>query len=183
MRRGFDEALDEYLVLSAQAGAAEAFAHLARRWGPKLEAFAARVLADQEAARDVVQETWTSAWRGLGALDDPARFRAWLYAIAHRKCTDVLRGKYRRGRLQSAMERIADEDGGDEEARASARLDVEAALLRLPTDQRIAAALYFGEGLSLAEIAHATGASIGAVKSRLFTARHALRALLQSDLP
>ena len=179
VQRGLDQALDEYLVLSAQAGSRDAFAHLARRWTPKLQAFAARVLSQQEAANDVVQETWASAWRGLGGLDDPARWRAWLYAIAHRKCADMLRAKYRGRRLEAALGEGASESSGDEEGRVDARLDLARAMARLPAEQRVAISLYFGEEMSVAEIAEATGAPVGTVKSRLFAARQALRGHLE----
>lgn len=181
MQRGLEQALDEYLVLSAQAGSREAFAQLARRWTPKLSAFAARVLSDQEVSRDVVQETWISAWRGLGGLGDPARWRAWLYAIAHRKCTDVLRARYRGRRLADTLGESVAESSGDEAGRADARLDLTQAMARLPTEQRIALSLYYGEEMSVAEIAEATGASVGAVKSRLFAARRALRGHLEGE--
>ncbi|HRP09481.1 MAG TPA: sigma-70 family RNA polymerase sigma factor [Terricaulis sp.] len=181
MRRGLEHALDEYLVLSAQAGSREAFAQLARRWTPKLIAFAQRMLNDQEAGRDVVQETWISAWRGLGGLDDPARWRAWLYAIAHRKCADALRTRYRGRRLESALAGGARESSGDEAARADARLGLAQAMARLPLEQRIATSLYFGEEMSVAEIAEATGVPVGTVKSRLFAARQALRGHLEGE--
>jgi RNA polymerase sigma-70 factor (ECF subfamily) len=176
-----EHALDEYLVLSAQAGSREAFTHLARRWTPKLLAFAARTLANTEAAQDVVQETWTSAWRGLGGLEDPARLRAWLYAIAHRKCTDALRAKYRGRRLTEALEHEAEESSGNEEGRADSRRDLAAAVARLPREQRVAVSLFFGEEMSIADIAAATGVPAGTVKSRLFAARRTLRALLEGE--
>ncbi|HRK65172.1 MAG TPA: sigma-70 family RNA polymerase sigma factor [Terricaulis sp.] len=182
MRRGLEHALDEYLVLSAQAGSREAFTQLARRWTPKLKAFAARVLAHPEAAQDVVQETWVSAWRGLSGLDDPARWRAWLYAIAHRKCTDALRAKYRGQRLANALGEDMEQTSGDEAGRAAARLDLTQAMARLPPEQRIAVSLYFGEEMSVAEIAEATGAPVGTVKSRLFAARQALRGHLEGEV-
>lgn len=182
MQRGLEHALDEYLVLSAQAGSREAFAQLARRWTPKLQLFAARVLAQPEAAQDVVQETWISAWRGLRGLDDPGRWRAWLYAIAHRKCADALRAKYRGRRLEEAAKQTAESPSGDEAARADARLDLTHAMARLPTEQRIAISLYFGEEMSVAEIAEATGVPVGTVKSRLFAARQALRGHLEGEV-
>lgn len=174
MRRGLDQALDDYLVLLAQAGSRDAFSRLAARWTPKLLAFAARSLTSSEAAKDVVQDTWESAARGLKRLDDPARFKAWLYAIAARKCADALRGKYRGARLAEKAEAMADEPA-DSEGASNDRLDVAAALKRLPADQRIAVSLYFGEEMSIAEIAAITGVPEGTVKSRLFAARKALR--------
>ena len=75
--------LDEYLVLLSQAGSTDAMDGLARRWTPRLLRYASRVLGGSteaaEAAKDVVQETWIGAIRGLGGLRDPAQFPAWIY--------------------------------------------------------------------------------------------------------
>lgn len=177
MRRGLDQALDDYLVLLAQGGSRDAFARLAARWTPKLLAFAARALGTTEAAKDVVQDTWESATRGLARLDDPARFRAWIYAIAARKCADALRGKYRGQRIAAEAQTMAPEPA-DAERENNDRLDVDAALKRLPPEQRVAVSLYFGEEMSVADIAAITGAPEGTVKSRLFAARKALRETL-----
>lgn len=174
MRRGLDQALDDYLVLLAQGGSRDAFARLAARWTPKLLAFAARALGTTEAANDAVQDTWESATRGLGRLDDPARFRSWIYAITARKCADVLRGKYRAQRLAQAAQTMVNEPS-DAERINNDRFDIAAALKRLPPEQRVAVSLYFGEEMSVAEIAAITGAPEGTVKSRLFAARKALR--------
>jgi len=73
-------ALDEYLVSLSQAGSIEALDGLARRWTPRLLRYVVRVLGGSgeaaEAARDVVQETWVGAIRGLRGLRDPAQFPA-----------------------------------------------------------------------------------------------------------
>lgn len=180
MRRGLDNALDEYLVLLARSGSQEAFAGLAERWTPKLLTFAARALGSTEAAKDVVQDTWESALRGVARLDDPARFRAWLYAIAARKCTDTLRRKYRDARIAQSAETIV-QASADSEAVSNDRLDVAHALKRLPLEQRIAASLFFGDDMSVAEIATITGVPEGTVKSRLFAARKALRDVFGED--
>jgi RNA polymerase sigma-70 factor, ECF subfamily len=177
VQRGLDQALDDYLVLLAQGGSQPAFARLAARWTPKLLAFAARTLGTTEQAADAVQDTWESAARGLRRLEDPARFRAWIYAIAARKCADALRGKYRRQNIADAAQATT-AASADAESEANTRLDLAAAMRRLPPDQRVAVSLYFGEALSVAEIAAITGAPEGTVKSRLFAARKALRETL-----
>ena len=177
VRRGLNQAFDDYLVLMSQAGSREAFARLAARWTPKLLAFAARTLGSTETARDVVQDTWEAAARGLHRLADPARFGAWLYAIAGRKCADALRRKYRGARLETAFH-----DDAPPAPDPDARLDIAAALKRLPPEQRVAVGLFFGEDMSVAEIAAATGVPAGTVKSRLFAARRALRAALEENV-
>jgi len=174
LRRGLEQALDDYLVLLAQGGSREAFDRLVARWTPKLLAFAARALGATEVAKDVVQDTWESAVRGLSRLDDPARFRPWIYAIAARKCADALRGKYRTARIAESAEAMSPE-AANAEGENNDRLDVAAAMKRLPPEQRVAVSLFFGEELSVAEIAAITGAPEGTVKSRLFAARKALR--------
>jgi RNA polymerase sigma-70 factor (ECF subfamily) len=180
VRRGLQHALDEYLVLLAQAGDREAFARLVMRWSPKLHAFAARSLGNTEAAKDVVQETWVNALRALGRLEDPARFPAWIFAISSRKCTDALRSKYRTKRLSSTLEDSAEFDaqpGSD----ADARLDLAAAFERLPPEQRVAVALLYGEDMSVSEIAAVMGVPPGTVKSRLSAARKALRVFMKGE--
>ena len=180
MPRGLQHALDEYLVLLAQAGDREAFGRLAARWTPRLLAYAARNIGDTDAAKDAVQETWASAVRALGRLEDPARFPAWIYAIASRKCADAMRARYRGKRIASAL---ADGAATDAPAPSDAdgRLDLAAGLQRLPREQRIAVALLYGGDMSVAEIAAVTGVPPGTVKSRLSAARHALRAFMEGE--
>lgn len=184
MRRGLHQALDDYLVLLSQAGSREAFARLVARWSPKLAAFAARNLANTEAAKDVLQETWESAFKGIGRLEDPARFPAWIYAIVARKCADALRTRYRGRRISEAAdaEAMLAPSDADSESRAGERLDLTAALKLLPADQRVAISLFFGEDMSVAEIAAVTGVPEGTVKSRLFAARQALRAHMEGEV-
>lgn len=180
MQRGLEHALDEYLVLLAQAGNAEAFGRLAARWTPRLLTFAARSIGSAEGAKDVVQETWASALRTIGRLEDPARFAAWIYAIAARKSTDNLRAKYRGQRIADEVERVAAVEPPPD-SDPDARLDLRAALQRLSREQRIAVALLYGQDLSVAEIAAVTGVAPGTVKSRLSAARQALRAFMEGE--
>ncbi len=180
MQRGSEQALDEYLVLLAQAGERDAFGRLAERWTPRLLVFAARSTGASETAKDAVQETWESALRGLGRLEDPARFRAWIYAIAARKCADVLRARYRGRYLAAAAEDVAGLEA-TAPPDADARLDLAAALKHLPAEQRVAVALLYGEDMNVAEIAAITGVPPGTVKSRLSAARHVLRTHMQGE--
>jgi RNA polymerase sigma-70 factor (ECF subfamily) len=64
---------------------------------------------------------------------------------------------------------------------ADAGLDLASALKRLPSEQRVAVALLYGEDMSIAQIAVVTGVPPGTVKSRLSAARHALRAYMEGE--
>ena len=171
-------ALDEYLVVLSQSGSIDALDGLARRWTPRLLRFAARVLGPSgdsaEAARDVVQETWVGAIRGLRSLRDPAQFPAWIYGIATRKCADAIRANTRRRRLDA---RAAADDMGRQMASVTSeqQIDLTTAIQGLPPIHRAAVHLFYREDLSVEEIASVLGIPAGTVKSRLHHAREALK--------
>ena len=183
MDRNPDRIFDEYLVLECQGGSRAALEALARRWTPRLLRYASRTLrgtartatsATDDAARDVVQDTWIGAIRGLGRLEDPAAFPAWVYAIAQRKCMDWIRASSRRRRLAAA----ASLDGINDtpaDARTHDALDLAAAIAHLPHAQRAVVHLYYGEDLGIDDIATVLGIPAGTVKSRLHHAREVLR--------
>ncbi|MFC3077210.1 RNA polymerase sigma factor [Phenylobacterium terrae] len=178
MGREPDRIFDEYLVVLARTGSRPALTRLVMRWSPRLQGYAARVLGDAEAARDVVQETWAAVVAGLGRLEDPARFRAWLFGIATRRCADAQRSAVRVRRLRAV---VASEAllAVPAVAAPGERLDLAAAIARLPDDQRAAVALFYGAGLGVGEIAGALGVAPGTVKSRLFAARRALAEFME----
>jgi len=184
MQRDRDRILDEYLVVSSRAGSRAAFEELARRWTPRLVRYAARALGpgrvSAEAVHDVVQETWLGAVRGLRRLDDPARFPAWIYSIATRKCADAVRAAVRRRRFDASLDTsaaTAGSEGADEWGRS---LDLDGAIARLPDGERSVVYLYYGEDLGVTEIAAVLGVPSGTVKSRLHHARQTLREALES---
>jgi RNA polymerase sigma-70 factor (ECF subfamily) len=172
-----DRVLDEYLVTMSQAGSIEALDGLARRWTPRLLRYAARVLGGSgdaaETARDVVQETWIGAIRGIRGLRDPAQFPAWIYGIATRKCADVIRGNQRRRAFD-------DRAGAGRSVEASVvapeqQIDLATAIRALPPMHRAVVHLFYVEDLGVEEIASVLGIPAGTVKSRLHHAREALR--------
>lgn len=183
--RRAEEVLDELLVLRCQAGDRWAGERLVERWHSRLLRHAWRLTGEAEAAADAVQEAWVAILRGLGRLDDPARFRAWAYRITGNKCRDWIR---RRRRTRRFWERLAREphsrtveaDPAEaEEGRAEQRLA--RALGGLSADRRALLAMFYTEGLSIREIGEALGVAEGTVKSRLFHARRKLRGSLEEE--
>lgn len=174
-----ERALDEYLVSLSQAGSIEALDGLARRWTPRLLRYVTRVLGGSgdspEAARDVVQDTWIGAIRGLRRLRDPAQFPAWIYGIATRKCADAIRANTRRRRLDARLAVDGDASRSVTSLASEERIDVATAIRGLPPIHRAAVHLFYGEELSVEEIASVLGVPAGTVKSRLHHAREALK--------
>lgn len=166
---------------AARRGDPEAWDELVRRYQLPLFTYAAELLRDDQAALDVVQETFARAFRHLGSLRENARFGSWLFGIAHQQ---VVQSWRRRGRSPFSDEPVpegatAHDPGPDTVlARSEDAACLLTALDALPEAQRSAVLLHFLEDFSLAEIAEATGTSVGTVKSRIHYAKRALRLAL-----
>jgi len=167
--------LDQYLVILAQAGSRDAIERLAQRWTPRLLRFATRTVGRPELARDIVQETWLAVIRGLRGLVDPSRFPAWIYGIAHRKCIDAIRMKQRWRKLTDEAQREVSVMIDSTGSKTGEALDLATAIDRLSDEQRSVVALFYGEDLSVVEIAEILAIPAGTVKSRLFHAREFLK--------
>ena len=90
---------EELLVIRCQLGERRAFDALIARWAGAVAGYARRVCEDEDAAAELTQDIWLRVFRGIGRLQDPRRFRAWLFGIAHRAFMDLLRRRYRGDRL------------------------------------------------------------------------------------
>jgi len=169
---------DELLVLHVQAGDVRALTLLARRWHPRLLRTARRLTGDGETARELAQASWLGILRGISGLRDPALFPAWAFGILRRQAASAI-GETIRSRERSAplgeVAALADGDSADD------RIAIADAFASLSPDHRLAASLFFVERLTLAEIAQATGAPVGTVKSRIFHARQSLKRQLSGE--
>jgi RNA polymerase sigma-70 factor (ECF subfamily) len=171
---------DELLVLGAQAGDSRALERLARRWQPRLLRSARRFTGGDEMARDAVQESWVGMVAGIRRLRDPASFPGWAFAILRRRCAERVQAQ---SATRARWRPLAEAGEPSCPPRGADRLMIVEAFARLPEEQRVAATLFFVEQLKLDEIAVATGAPVGTVKSRIFAARKALKTALEGDEP
>ncbi len=180
MTRNHDNILTEWLVLSAQSGKTEALNQLLKIWYPKFLRYSSQQLQDQEAAKDVVQDTLVIVAKKIVGLKDPVAFPKWAYQILHRRGVDHQRAEIRQ-RNNESKSRVL-EDTVDDEDQTAANIDasqtVGNALRRLDGQCYTVVHLYYLHGLSLKEIAAVCHIPVGTVKSRLHTARGKLKKLL-----
>ena len=169
---------DELLVTLARSGDRAAANRLAARWYPRLTRTALRLVQDRSDAEEAVQEAWAGICRGWPRLSDPAMFPGWAFGILRRKCVDRIR-KSQTERNRTAPIEAAPEPS--QPARGELQVEIDQALAGLSDDHRLAAILYFGEGLSLNEIAAVTDVPVGTAKSRIFNARQHLKSRLKGE--
>ena len=133
---------------------------------------------DREVAADCVQEAFTRAyvrWNRVARLEDPA---GWIRHVAINRLRDHFRKTERGTRAVARLQQRT-----DLVAPAPSEPDNLASLLAaLPAQQRIAAALFYVDDMSVDEIANAMRLSNGAVKYHLHAARNALREAMEPEL-
>lgn len=163
-------------------GDAAAFEALYVRHRARLFRFILRTIKVRATAEELYQEVWMRVIEARRAYKATARFSTWLYTIAHNRMVDHWR---RRGlSLGSLEEQDVPDPAADPARHAEAREALArfaAALERLPPVQREAFLLHEEAGLTVAEIAAATGSNEEAAKSRLRYAMAKLKAAIDDE--
>jgi RNA polymerase sigma-70 factor (ECF subfamily) len=194
MRGALRERTDEgTLIAAAQRGSLDAFNELVLAYQDQVYNVAYRTMGDPASASDAAQEAFISAFQHIGSFRGrhPSSFKSWLMRIVSNACYDELRRHKRRPTtsiesfemdeeanpaLVSGMELPEAYAEREEMARA-----IQAGIMELPADQRIALVLSDVQGFSYQEIAEMIDAPLGTVKSRLSRARGRLRDYLRDQ--
>lgn len=174
---------EQALVALSKEGDLKAFNQLVELHQGQVYNLAYRMLGSPAPAEDVAQETFISAFQHLASYRGGS-FKSWLLRIATNGCYDHLRSVKRQ--RSSSLDSMMEEDPSWEPAskrespeectlRGELSRSIRAALDILPPDQRAVLILSDIHGLAYEEVAQATGASLGTVKSRLSRARAHLR--------
>jgi RNA polymerase sigma-70 factor (ECF subfamily) len=178
------EAADEQLMLSYREGGAAAFDELYRRHKGGLFRFVLRSVRERALSEELFQEIWMRVIEAREHYEPQAKFTTWLYTIAHNRIVDHWRKK--------GLQLVSLDDAVDPPASSS--FDPEKilqgkqglarfarALEALPPAQREAFLLHEEAGMSVAEIARATGANEEAAKSLLRYALSKLKEAMGDD--
>jgi RNA polymerase sigma factor (sigma-70 family) len=188
-----EEKSDVELVALARNGDKNAFGILARRYQIPMQRFAVRLTAGDDNASDLTQEAMLEAYRSLGNLRNPERFKSWLYGIM----LNVYRSRLRDRKiaffsLEAIMHGLqffpapfstpvlTPEKIAEEKEQYQAVLNAVNALS--PGDRDIILMFYYAQ-LSLSEIMRMMNLTAGTAKVRLHRARQRLKAVLEEHYP
>jgi RNA polymerase sigma-70 factor (ECF subfamily) len=150
---------------------------------PRLRRYARSLTLETSAADDLVQTTLERALSHWHQFDQTRDMLVWLLSIAHNAFLDQRRRDSRMSFVDPAQaDAQQDMQRSDPGADVGLRIDLMAALARLPLDQREPLLLVSVEQFSYAECAEALGIPIGTVMSRVSRGRVALRALLDGHV-
>jgi RNA polymerase sigma-70 factor (ECF subfamily) len=167
---------DRALLAAHVAGDPDAFTVLVRRHRDRLWAVALRTMRDREDAADALQDALLSAYRNAAGYRGDAAVTTWLHRVVVNACLDRMRRRAVRPSVPLGETDVPTPT--DEHEALERRLDIRAALARLPESQRVAIVLVDLQDLSVAEAAAYLGVAEGTVKSRCSRGRLALARLL-----
>lgn len=173
---------DGEVVARVLAGDREAFRILVRRHQDMLFGHALRMTGHGDVAADLVQASLIKAYTNLDRCQNPERFGAWAFRIVANRSKDYLKNVRRRDvALDAAPPTPGEDDPERDLEREELRTRLEAALGRLPPEQREAFVMKHEEGRSYEEMADLLEVSVGALKMRVHRAREALMKLLAEE--
>jgi RNA polymerase sigma-70 factor (ECF subfamily) len=172
--------IDPAIPLRARNGDAAAFAELVEFFHVRCLRYARYMLGNEEDAEDAVQDTFVRVYDHLGQFRPDARFEPWLFRILANRCRTVRERRRRRESLVITGELPAVAIDAPENTRDMMEA-VEAALERLPTEQREAFLLRHVEDLSYEDMSVITGVRLSALRMRVKRACDTLRTRLEQE--
>jgi len=168
---------DSELARETLRGNTRSFELLVEKYYKVLFNTALRMLGDSEDARDVVQITFMKAYVKLNTFNPELKFFSWIYRIVIHESLNLL-GRRKMQEPLGVDLREPSRDPEEECARSELSGAISAALLRLSPDKRLLVILRHFAGFSYDEMSAILGIPEQKVKSRLYSARRSLGALL-----
>ena len=186
MTLALDDCSDAELAALALSGRQSAYTALLGRYREPVFRLVRGTIGDSDAAVDVTQEAFVSAFAALKSYDGTRPFKTWVSRIAINKCRDWARRRAVRQffsfalPIEAAATIAEDTFAADQQISDRAELArVEVAISTLPLAIREPLVLRAIEGLTQAETAQVLGISEKAVETRLYRARGRLTELLR----
>lgn len=172
--------LEQRAVEKCRAGDKEEFHVIVSIHSAALFKTAYGITGDYSLAEDVVQDVFVRAWKKFNTFRPGTSLRNWLTRILVNRVIDLIRRKQLPTIELSESTSLTSPTNGPEESLLSLEdhQQLDSAISKLSTEQRVVVVLRFYEQLTVKEIASATGWRDGTVKSRLSRAMAMLRDIL-----
>jgi RNA polymerase sigma-70 factor (ECF subfamily) len=182
---------DANVIGQAGRGDALAFERLVNSYQASLYNLCFRMLGEAGEAEDAAQETFLRVYLHWQCYDPRREFKTWLFAIATHFCIDRLRRRHlalqpwdAEHDYQGAVNTEIAPDPEQIILQTEGEHETQALLARLASKDRAVVVMHYWGDMSYAEMAAATGSTVGAMKSRMHraraqlagTVRHAARA-------
>jgi RNA polymerase sigma-70 factor (ECF subfamily) len=194
---GSPQPADLTLVQRAQAGDADAYDELVRRYQGQIYGVVYHMTSHHEDANDLTQEAFVKAWQALKSFKGDSSFFTWIYRIAvNRTLNHLKQRKFRDGKHAMSLNDLDVEAehhpdlvalASDKTPRRALALEelkekLNVAMQRLSENHRVVVAMHDIQGLPHDEIAKVLGCNTATVRTRLYYARQQLQGILSDYL-
>ena len=175
--------MESEIISRCQNGDKAAFRWVVQTYQRMIFSLALKMLADEEEAKDLVQDTFIRVWKSIESYDSRKPFATWLYTIASRTCLNRLKAK-KIAACQpedvAVFRQFASEDDSQRTLENSEWISIVKTLAEgLSKKQRLVFTLSQLEGLSSMEIEQITGLDASQIKGNLYVARQTIRKRLK----
>lgn len=174
-------------VMRAQLGNVAACSKLFEHFQPGLVLYLRKVIGMHPDIEDIAQEAWITVIRKIPTLKQPARFKPWLFRVAHNQAISKLRRGKRELLLDTpSLAQIVDEMSGgpmpDDASERERRAEEISAVVRgLSRKHQEVLNMHYHAGLTYEEIAEILNCRIGTVRSRIHYAKERIRVNLNRN--
>lgn len=175
---------DAYYIERIQAGDAACFACLLDRYSRQVHSLILRVVRNREDAEELAQDVFVKVYRKLSSFKGDSSFSTWVYRIAYNTAiSETRKKKYEFLAIEEATidnvseEEVAEALGRSDTSEQMNRLD--AALAKLPPDERGIILLFYIEDKTIDDMAQITGLTPANIKVKLHRIRKKLFVILK----
>jgi RNA polymerase sigma factor (sigma-70 family) len=174
---------EQELVRGLKARTQRVFSYLYDHYSPALYGVALKILNDENAAGDTLQEVFLKIWRNIDRYnEEKGRLFTWMLNITRNTAIDMLRSKSHR--LEQKIQDVGDDvhlyTGHLTVYQSTDHLGLSRVLEKLNKEQRVIIDLSYYKGCTQEEIAAILKIPLGTVKTRTRLAMSRLRSLLKS---
>ena len=154
-----------------------AFKELSEPYIPMLYNYIRINVSQKEDIEDILQNVMLAVWQSLDRYSAQSSFKTWLFSIAKHKISDFYRERQSKSILNTELpDDIADNNIFKE---IDDKLDLYAALSKMPEESRELIYLIFNAGLNYEEIQNLTGIKTGTIKSKIHYIKKTLCSMLK----
>jgi RNA polymerase sigma-70 factor, ECF subfamily len=180
--------IDIKLIEECKGGNLRNFRKLVELTSPYAFSVAFRMLADEDQAKDVVQDTMITVWQKLKKIRSAEVYKTWIYRIVINKCYDQIRKRKRNPEFvaddkvwKMISDRIIENSSSELENNEMARI-INLLTEKLSPKQKAVFVLSEIEQISHDEISAITGMNKSSIKSNLHYARNSISEMIEKYL-
>jgi len=175
--------IESEIIKRCQCGDKTAFRWIVQTYQQMIFSLTLKMLADEEEAKDAVQDTFIKAWTGIQSFDGNRKFSTWIYTIASRQCLDRMKSAHSvkcQSEDEEKLRRFASDSDSHRTLENSEWISIVRILAEgLSEKQRLVFTLCQLEGLTSNEVEEITQMDASQVKSNLYVARQTIRKQLK----